>query len=51
MQADTPDSVHLHGYDLTATVESTEPAVLIFTASIPGAFEVELEKSGILIWT
>ena len=49
VRADTPDSVHLHGYDVTAAVEEAEPAVLTFTASIPGVFEVELEESGIRI--
>ena len=32
-----------------AEVNNSEPAVLNFTANIPGVFEVELEQSGLLI--
>ena len=49
VRSDSPDSVHLHGYDLTAAVNDSEPAVLNFTADISGVFEVELEQSGLLI--
>lgn len=45
--ADVADEVHVHGYDITAPVAPDVPAVLEFEASIPGAFEVELEGSGL----
>ena len=41
-----PDQVHLHGYDLTAPVAPGQPALLRFTATIPGAYELELEDLG-----
>lgn len=43
--ADITDEVHLHGYDLNAEVAPGQPAVIEFTAEIPGIFEVELESS------
>lgn len=47
--ADTPDEVHVHGYDIMAPVTPDEPAILEFTADIPGIFEVELETAGLPI--
>ncbi len=41
--ADVTDEVHVHGYDLLAVVSPDAPAVIEFTATIPGIFEVELE--------
>ena len=41
--ADVTDEVHVHGYDLLATVTPDGPAVIEFAATIPGVFEVELE--------
>ena len=46
---DSPDSVHVHGYDLTVAVDLNQPAVVEFAARIPGVFEIELEGSGLLI--
>ncbi|WP_409330255.1 hypothetical protein [Trujillonella humicola] len=46
---DTPDELHLHGYDLTAQLVPGEPAVLTFVADIAGVFEVELHDSGALL--
>jgi glucose/arabinose dehydrogenase len=43
--ADIADEVHLHGYDVTDDVTPETPAVLEFTADIPGIFEVEFEDS------
>lgn len=40
------DEVHLHGYDITAPVRADLPAVIDFTADIPGVFELELEALG-----
>lgn len=44
--SDTADEVHLHGYDLKATVAPGQPAEITFDATIPGVFEIELENSG-----
>ncbi|MCB0991015.1 MAG: hypothetical protein R2770_08930 [Acidimicrobiales bacterium] len=44
--ADVDDQLHLHGYDVYATVAPTQPGVLLFDADIPGVFEVELEGRG-----
>jgi len=47
--ADTDDEVHLHGYDLMADVIAGAPAVLEFSAGIPGIFEVEFEDAAKLL--
>ena len=47
--SDVADEVHLHGYDKTADVAPGKPARLVFVASIPGRFEVELEDRGLQI--
>ena len=47
--SDVADEVHLHGYDLSADVAPGAPAVIRFTADVPGRFEVELENSGVQI--
>ncbi len=47
--ADVADHVHLHGYDKFADVAPRKPARLVFVASIPGRFEVELEDRGLPI--
>lgn len=46
VQSTATDEVHLHGYDRSAPVSSDVPAVLTFKATIPGVFEVELERLG-----
>lgn len=43
VRSDVADHVHLHGYDILANVAPNQPAQLVFTASIPGSFEAELE--------
>lgn len=45
--ADRADEVHLHGYDRKVDIEPGTPAVLEFTADVPGVFEVELEDAGL----
>jgi heme/copper-type cytochrome/quinol oxidase subunit 2 len=45
--ADRADEVHLHGYDRKVDVEPGTPAVLEFTADVPGVFEVELEEASL----
>jgi hypothetical protein len=47
VQADRGEEVHVHGYDLKADVAPGRPAVIDFTADVPGVFEVELEQSGL----
>jgi hypothetical protein len=47
--SDAAEILHLHGYDLVATIEPGISAVLVFEASIPGLFEIELENAGLLI--
>lgn len=49
-RADVDEEIHVHGYDLSAPVSPAEPAVLEFTADIPGVFEVEAEHSGLLLF-
>ena len=45
--ADRADEVHLHGYDRKVDISPGTPAVLEFTADVPGVFEVELEEAGL----
>jgi hypothetical protein len=47
--SDVADEVHLHGYDKSTDVAPGKPARLVFVASIPGRFEVELEDRGLQI--
>lgn len=47
--SDVDDHIHLHGYDVLADVRAGETAELVFTADIPGVFEVELEDAGIAL--
>ena len=49
VHADVSDEVHLHGYDLHADVAPGTPARIVFTASIAGRFEAELESRGFTI--
>jgi hypothetical protein len=50
VSSDTPDEVHVHGYDLIARVRPGKRAEMRFRADIPGVFEVELEGSGRLLF-
>ena len=47
--ADLADKVHLHGYDLSDNVAPGQKARIVFKATIPGRFEIELEERGIHI--
>src|SRR3546814_16091229 len=47
--SDVTDHVHLHGYDVLADVAAGGTAELVFTADIPGVFEVELEDAGLAL--
>ena len=50
VEADRPEEVHVHGYDLKGDVAPGKPAVIDFTANAPGVFEVELEESGLKLF-
>jgi len=39
------DEVHLHGYDISSGVDAGHDAEILFEASVPGIFEVELEDA------
>ena len=49
VRADVADRVHLHGYDLMIDVAPGKRARIEFTATIPGAFQIELEDRHQLI--
>ena len=44
--SDVAEEVHVHTYDVTAEVAPGRTQHVRFTATIPGRFEVELEKKG-----
>ena len=44
--SDVADEVHVHGYDLEAELSPGQPTELVFDATIPGVFEVELHDAG-----
>lgn len=46
---DVADHVHVHGYDLFADVGPGSPTEIVFSADVPGVFEVELEESHLLL--
>lgn len=47
VSSDIADEVHLHGYDVRVDVAAGGSVVLGITATIPGVFALELEKSGV----
>jgi hypothetical protein len=47
--SDAADEVHVHGYDLEATLTPGTPAEISFDAGIPGVFEVELHEAGTVL--
>ena len=49
VSADLVEEVHLHGYDLSADVAPGKKARIVFEATVPGRFEIELEERGIQI--
>jgi hypothetical protein len=46
VRSDTPDEIHVHGYDVYADVGPGEPAELDFRAELDGVYEAELHDSG-----
>jgi hypothetical protein len=50
VEADRAEEVHVHGYDLKGDVAPGKPAVIDFTANVPGVFEVELEEASLKLF-
>lgn len=46
IRSDTPDEVHLHGYDIEQEVGPGEPARFSFTADSEGIYEIEAHDLG-----
>ena len=49
VEADVPDEVHVHGYDLTFDTIPNEAILVEFVADATGIFEVEIEGLGLPI--
>ena len=49
VSVDSPDEVHVHGYDLEAEATPDAPAVIEFTADLEGIFDVESHTSEALL--
>jgi hypothetical protein len=49
VQADAPEEVHVHGYDISKDVGPGQNARFNFVADLEGVFEIELENSGVQI--
>jgi hypothetical protein len=45
VSADITSTIHVHGYEEAAEVSPGSPAVIEFTADIPGIFEVEIHSA------
>ena len=46
VRAETPDEIHVHGYDIYADVGPDAPTPVSFPADITGIFEIELHGTG-----
>jgi hypothetical protein len=49
VRSDTPDRVHVHGYDIEKMVSPGRDAVIEFTADRTGVFDVETHQSKLLL--
>jgi len=49
VHSDSPDEIHVHGYDLEAKVGPGQDAVIEFAGTRTGLFEVETHDSGLLL--
>jgi hypothetical protein len=49
VRSDSPDHVHVHGYDLMKDLQPGKTATVSFKATITGIFEIELEDAGVQI--
>ncbi|MEH1165230.1 hypothetical protein V6V47_07575 [Micromonospora sp. CPCC 205539] len=48
--SDTPDELHVHGYDLGVRLPAGKPASVEFRAEKTGLFEVETHESGLVLF-
>lgn len=46
---DAGTEVHLHGYDIEKRPRQGKPTVILFTAKLPGRFELELHNPNALL--
>ena len=46
-RSSAPAELHVHAYDIVRELEPRVTARLSFTADIEGAFEIEIERSGV----
>jgi hypothetical protein len=46
VSSDTPDEIHVHGYEITEEVTPDQPARVSFPADIEGIYEVEAHDIG-----
>jgi FtsP/CotA-like multicopper oxidase with cupredoxin domain len=46
VRSDSPEEVHVHGYDISKDIEPGQTATMSFKATITGIFEIEFEESG-----
>jgi hypothetical protein len=49
VSSDTPQEIHMHGYDILKTARPGSPARFSFPAKIDGIFEMEVEGPGVEI--
>jgi hypothetical protein len=49
VEADAPNEVHVHGYDVSRPVSPRQPTRIRFVADMTGRFEIELERTHVLI--
>jgi FtsP/CotA-like multicopper oxidase with cupredoxin domain len=47
--SDADEELHVHGYDLKRDLTPGARVEVVFTADIPGVFDVELEHSGLKV--
>ncbi len=45
VESDVAEEVHVHGYDILAAVGPDTDGMILFTADVPGRFEIEFETS------
>lgn len=51
VQSEVEEKLHLHGYDLSASVSPSKTTELSFTAGTAGQFELETHNSGLKVTT
>jgi FtsP/CotA-like multicopper oxidase with cupredoxin domain len=49
VRSDTPEEIHVHGYDITEEIPPGDPTTVTFPAEITGIFEIEFHGSGEVI--